>query len=42
MKLLALTWYLLARITITLIPSPAIIGSFPKDNFQGFNLIMKV
>ena len=38
MKLLPLTLYLLARITLTLISS-AIIGYFQKVNFQGFNLV---
>ena len=37
-KFLALTLYLLARITLTLISSTAIIGYFKKLNFQGFNL----
>ena len=40
MKILALTLYLLARITLTLISSPAIIGCFRKVNFQGFNLVI--
>ena len=40
MKFLALNLYLLARITLILISSPAIIGSFGKLNFQGFNLII--
>ena len=40
MKLLALTLYLLARITLTLISSPVIIGCFRKVSFQGFNLII--
>ena len=40
MKFLALTLYLLARITLTLISSSAIIGCFQKLNFQGFNLII--
>ena len=40
MKLLALTLYLLARITLTLISSSAIIGCFQKLNFQGFNLVI--
>ena len=41
MKFLALTLYLLARITLTLISSPAIIGCFREVNFQGFNLIIR-
>ena len=40
MKFLALTLYLVARITLTLISSPAIIGCFRKVNFQGFNLVI--
>ena len=40
MKFLALTMYLLARITLTLISSPAIFGCFRKVNFQGFNLVI--
>ena len=40
MKFLALTLYLLARITLTLISSTAIIGYFQKLNFQGFNLVI--
>ena len=40
MKFFALTVYLLARITLTLIPSSAIIGCFKKVNFQGFNLVI--
>ena len=40
MKFLALTLYLLARITLTLISSSAIIGCFQKLNFQGFNLVI--
>ena len=39
-KLLALTLYLLARITLTLISSFAILGCFWKVSFQGFNLII--
>ena len=38
MKFLALTSYLLARITLTLISSFAFAGCFQKVNFQGFNL----
>ena len=40
MKFLALTLYLVVRITLTLISSPAIIGCFRKVNFQGFNLVI--
>ena len=40
MKLLALTLYLLARITLTLISSSAITGCFQKVNFQRFNLVI--
>ena len=40
MKFLALTSYLLARITLTLISSFAITGCFQKVNFQGFNLVI--
>ena len=40
MKFLALTLYLLARITLTLISSSAITGCFQKVNFQGFNLVI--
>ena len=40
MKFLALTLYLVARITLTLISSPAIIGCFRKGNFEGFNLVI--
>ena len=39
-KLLALTLYLLVRITMTLISSSAITGCFQKDHFQGFNLVV--
>ena len=39
MKILALTLHLLARITFTLISSPAFIGSFRKVSFHGFNLV---
>ena len=39
-KLLALTLYLLARITLNLISSSAITGCFQKANFQGFNLVI--
>ena len=35
---LALTLYLLARTTLTIISSPAITGCFKIVNFQGFNL----
>ena len=40
MKLLTLTLYLLARITLTLISSSAITGCFQKANFQEFNLVI--
>ena len=40
MKFLALTSYLLARITLTLISSFAITGCFQKANFLGFNLVI--
>ena len=40
MKFLALTVYLVARITLTLISSPAIFGCFQKVNFQGINLVI--
>ena len=40
MKFLALTLYLLARITLTLISSSAIFGCFKKVNFQGFTLVI--
>ena len=39
-KFLALTLYLLARITLTLISSFAIIDCFKKVDFQGFNLVI--
>ena len=35
----SLTLYLLAKITLTLFSSPAIICCFGKVNFQGFNLL---
>ena len=38
MKFLTLTSYLLARITLALMPSLAITGCFQKVNFRGFNL----
>ena len=38
MKFLALTLYLVVRITLTLISSPDMLGCFRKINFQGFNL----
>ena len=41
MKLLAFALYFVARITLSLIPYPAIIGCFRKDNFQGFNLVIR-
>ena len=37
MKFLALTLYMVARLTLTLISSPAIIGCFRKVSFQGLN-----
>ena len=40
MKFLALTSYLLARITLTLISSFAITGCFHKVNFYEFNLVI--
>ena len=40
MKFLALTSYLLARITLILISSFAIISCFQKVNFQAFNLVI--
>ena len=40
MKLLALTSYLLARITLTLMSSFAITSCFQKVNFQTFNLVI--
>ena len=40
MKFLALTLYLLPRITLTLISSCAIIHCFKKVIFQGFNLVI--
>ena len=40
MKFFALTLYLLARITLTLISSSSIIGCFQNVNFQGFNLVI--
>ena len=40
MKFLALTFYLLARITLTLISSFTITACFEKFNFQGFNLVV--
>ena len=36
---ISLTLYLLAKITLTLFSSPAIICYFGKVNFQGFNLL---
>ena len=41
MRFLALTLYLMARITLTLISSLTIIGCFRKVNFQGFNLVTR-
>ena len=40
MIFLALTLYLLARITLTLISSSANVGSFQKFNFQRFNFVI--
>ena len=40
MKFLALTLYLLARITLALILSSSIILCFQKFSFQGFNLVI--
>ena len=40
MEFLALTSYLLARITLTLMSSFAITGCFQKVNFQEFNLVI--
>ena len=40
MKFLALTLYLLARITLALTSSSVIIVCFQKVNFQGFNLVI--
>ena len=40
MKFLVFTLYLVTRITLTLISSPAIIGCFPKVNFQGIDLVI--
>ena len=40
MKFLAVTFYLLARITLTLVSSFAITGCFQKDDVQGFNLVI--
>ena len=40
MKFLALTLYLLVRITLTLISSSAIIGCFEKLSFQAFRLVI--
>ena len=41
MKFLALTLYLLARTTLTLISSSALICYFEKVNVQGFNLVKR-
>ena len=41
MRFLALTLYLMARITLILISSLTIIGCFRKVNFQGFNLVTR-
>ena len=40
MKFLALTSYLLARITLTLMSSYDIISCFQNVNFQAFNLVI--
>ena len=40
MTFLALTSYLLVRITLNLISSFAMTGCFQKVNFQGFNLVI--
>ena len=40
MKFLALTLYLLARITLNLILSSATIGWFQELNSQGFKLVI--
>ena len=40
MKFLALKLYLVVRISLTLILSPAIIGCFRKVNFPGFYLVI--
>ena len=40
MKFLALFFYFLARIALTLISSPAIISCFRKVNFEKFNLVI--
>ena len=40
MEFLALNLHFLARITLTLISSSAIIDYFQKVNFQGFNLVI--
>ena len=40
MKFLSLTLYLVTRITLTLISSPAIISCFRGVNFQGFSLVI--
>ena len=40
MKFLALTLYLLARITLSLISSSAITDCFQNVNFQGFDLVI--
>ena len=39
-KFLALTLYLVVRITLTLISSPVIVGCFRKVDFQEFNLVI--
>ena len=40
MKFLALTSYLQARITLTLMSSFAVTSRFQKFNFQAFNLVI--
>ena len=40
MRFLALALFLLARVTLTLISSIAIIGCFQKLNFRGFNIVV--
>ena len=39
-KFLALTLYLLVRITLTLVSTTTIIGCFQNWNFQGFNVVL--
>ena len=40
MKVLTLTLYLLARVTLTLILSSTMIDCFQKVSFQGFTLVI--